>query len=344
MKLSVNAAQSEYDIIFEPGAIGKIDEYLNLCRKVMIVTDSGVPAEYAKTVLEKSENGRIFTFPAGEESKTLVTWEKILTAMAEFKMTRADCVVAVGGGVVGDMAGFAAASYMRGVDFYNLPTTLLSQIDSSVGGKVAVDLSGYKNLVGAFYPPKAVVIDPELLATLPERERNAGMAEALKMALTSDKELYSIFKEKRAFSELSTVIERALRVKISVVEEDPTEKGLRRVLNFGHTLGHAIESASGLGRYLHGECVGLGMIPMVTDDIRAELIDILSSLSLPTTYDGDAEALKNAMLHDKKGEKDSIATVRVDFPGTFMFDRLSIAEIDGFVKKALDLLKGGAKE
>ncbi len=343
MKLHVSLPENPYDIFLESGAIERAGEFFNLSRKVFIVTDSGVPMEYSKSVLAAAKEGTVFSFPAGEASKNIETWKSILSAMADFGMSRKDCVVAVGGGVVGDMAGFAAATYMRGIDFYNVPTTLLSQVDSSVGGKVAVDLDGFKNLVGAFYQPSGVLVDPALLETLPERELNAGLAEALKMGLTSDEELYSLFRENRAKEELSTVIMLALKVKITVVEEDPTEQGLRRVLNFGHTLGHAIETACGLGRLLHGECVALGMIPMTQEPLRDELIGILRSLGLPTVYTGDRHSLLSAVMRDKKGGNSAITTVRVSTPGQFCFVHLPKAEIENYVREGLEILKGSVE-
>ena len=190
MKLTVELSEKSYDIIIERGALKKIGDLLPLGRRVLVVTDSGVPSEYAKTVADAAKDGYILTLPQGEENKNLGSFELILSALLEHSFTRTDCVVAVGGGVVGDMAGFAAACYMRGIDFYNIPTTLLSEVDSSIGGKTAVDYKGVKNIVGAFYQPKRVVIDPDTLKTLSARHISAGLAEAIKMAATSDAELF----------------------------------------------------------------------------------------------------------------------------------------------------------
>jgi 3-dehydroquinate synthase len=165
---------------------------------VLVVTDSGVPKAYAATVAALCDSAVVVTVDEGESSKSICVWEKLLTKMLAEHFTRSDAVVAVGGGVVGDLAGFVAASYMRGVDFYNIPTTLLAQVDSSVGGKVAVDLCGIKNTVGAFYQPKKVLIDPEVLKTLSDRHVSNGLAEALKMSLTSDAELFELFRQGKA--------------------------------------------------------------------------------------------------------------------------------------------------
>ncbi len=326
MKLRVNLADAGYDIILERGVLGRASEELNLKRKVLIVTDSGVPSTYAETVAKMCDEPTLVTVPEGEESKSFKMLEALCRTMLENGFTRTDCAVAVGGGVVGDLTGFAAASYMRGIDFYNIPTTLLSQVDSSVGGKVAVNLDDVKNIVGAFYQPKKVLIDPNVLSTLPSRQISAGLAEALKMSLTSDTELYKIFKSGKATENIEEVISRSLKVKINVVEQDEKESGLRKILNFGHTLGHGIEGADGLGGLYHGECVALGMIPMCGDGIREELISILESLSLPTSVSGNLEKMLDTATHDKKCDGGSISAIFVEAPGSFEIRKMPIAE------------------
>ena len=220
MIIPVKTSAGGYNIYLERGSLKKAGEYLNLNRRVFIVTDSGVPEEYAKTVAEQSKTPVIVTVKEGEPSKCFDTYKYLLSQMVEHGFTRSDCVVAVGGGVVGDMAGFAAASYMRGIDFYNIPTTVLSQVDSSIGGKVAIDFEGYKNLVGAFYPPKAVIIDSDTLMTLPDRQISNGLAESVKMSLTSDKELFRIFEQESITENIDLIIERSLKIKRGVVEQD----------------------------------------------------------------------------------------------------------------------------
>ena len=233
---------------------------------------------------------------------------------------------------MGDLAGFAAAVYMRGIDFYNIPTTLLSQVDSSIGGKVAVDMDGVKNVVGAFYPPKKVVIDPDALNTLSARQVSAGLAESIKMAATCDQALFSKFEESKHLSnDLDAFIEGSLRIKRSVVEQDPTEKGLRRVLNFGHTIGHAIESAME-GEWLHGECVAAGMLPMCSPNARARIRRVLEKYSLPTKADVPVEKLIAFMGHDKKATGGGVVAVCVDEIGSFEFKKLSLSEIAERIK------------
>lgn len=333
MKLHVNLAENGYDIIIERGALSRVDNELNLKRKVLIVTDSGVPKSYAKSVAEKCAYPVIVTVPEGEGSKSFAMLEALCRKMLTEGFTRTDCAVAVGGGVVGDLTGFAAASFMRGIDFYNIPTTLLSQVDSSVGGKVAVNLDDVKNIVGAFYQPKKVIIDPDVLSTLPRRQVSAGLAESLKMSLTSDRELYDIFRSGKAEDDIEEVIRRSLMVKINVVEQDEKETGLRKILNFGHTLGHGIEGAEGLSGLYHGECVALGMIPMCSDALRQELIDVLKKLGLPTSANGSIDKMLDIATHDKKCDGGSISVVFVNEPGSFEIKKLPIEEWKNLMKE-----------
>lgn len=315
--LRVDLGQTGYPITLERGALQRAGEYLKLDRRVLIVTDNGVPAQYARTLADQCGKPVIVTVGQGEQSKSFAVFERLCRRMLEENFTRTDCVAAVGGGVVGDLAGFAAASYMRGIDFYNIPTTTLSQVDSSIGGKVAINLDAVKNIVGAFYQPRAVLIDSDTLATLPRRQLVNGLAEAVKMALTSDAALFELFESGRALEELDTVIERSLRIKKAVVEQDEKEAGLRRILNFGHTIGHAIESVEGLGGLYHGECVALGMLPMCSPAVRVRLERVLRMLGLPTALNYQADQLWKVMLHDKKMDGESISVAYVDEAGSF---------------------------
>ena len=264
MTINVELGKNSYDILIARGALGRVDKELNLNRKVLVLTDNGVPKAYSEQVGALCKEPFIYTVEQGEGSKSVETWKKVLEFMLENGFNRGDCVVAVGGGVVGDLAGFVAASYMRGIDFYNIPTTLLSQVDSSVGGKTAVNLGGVKNIVGAFYQPKKVIIDPEVLKTLPERQISSGLAEAVKMALCFDIELFELFENGDISANTDTIIEKSIKIKRDVVEKDEKEASLRRVLNFGHTLAHGIEAQ---GSLYHGECVALGMLPMCSPEV-----------------------------------------------------------------------------
>ncbi len=327
MRIPVSGENGCYSIILERGALSKTAGYLDLQRKVLVVTDSGVPEVYAETVARQCKEAVVCRFPMGEQHKTLDTFRLLLEEMAKAGFTRKDCVVAVGGGVVGDISGFAASCYMRGIDFYNIPTTLLSQVDSSIGGKTAVDFEGYKNLVGSFYNPKQVLIDPDLLSTLDPRLFGEGLAEVIKMAATSDSDLFRLLEETEDITAvLPDIIGRSLLIKKSVVEQDPKEQGLRRVLNFGHTLGHAVEALSH-GSLYHGECVAIGMVPMCGDKVRKRLAAVLTKYHLPTTCHLSPADLLPAIRHDKKAEATGIKAVEVPEIGQFRFVTLTAEEL-----------------
>ena len=331
--LHLNLGDRGYDITVGKDLLSSADKYFNLNRKVFVLTDSGVPKEYAEKIAKLAKSSRIYTVDEGEESKSFTTLENVVGAMMDFEMTRADALVAVGGGVVGDLGGFAASIYMRGVDFYNVPTTLLSQVDSSIGGKTAVNLGGAKNVVGAFYQPKAVLIDTDTLKTLPDRQISAGLAEVIKMAATSDASLFELL-EREDFNEdtAEKIILGALKIKKSVVEEDEKEKGLRKILNFGHTLGHGIEADSKMSTLYHGECVAIGMIPVSSKEVKDRLIPLLKKFSLPTTY-AQTDAALSYVSHDKKASGDGIDIILCEKLGSFKIRKMSFSEFYELVKK-----------
>lgn len=335
MIIPVRLDEASYDIEISRGAIDlAAEKIVKKDRKILVVTDSGVPKEYSERLLSSLGEGAILhTIPAGEENKTFNTLQGVLRRMLDEGFVRSDCIVALGGGVVGDLAGFAAATYMRGIDFYNIPTTLLAQVDSSVGGKTAVDLDGYKNMIGAFWQPRAVFIDPDLLSTLPSRQIANGLCEALKMGATSDPELFEIFEKNDVLSHpelIEEIIIRAVTAKRDVVEIDEREGGLRKVLNFGHTLGHAIESSLGLS-LLHGECVALGIPPMCESKVKERLQTALKNIGLETDaskYIADKNALLEALAHDKKGASGGkISAVILKDIGNFEFVKLTPEEL-----------------
>ena len=302
--------ESSYPIIIGKGLLERVSEFFNLERKVFIITDDGVPHKYADTVRSLCKSATVMTVKMGESSKSMATLEKVLIAMSDFEMTRSDCVIAVGGGVVGDLAGFAASIYMRGIDFYNLPTTLLSQVDSSIGGKTAVNLGQVKNSVGSFKQPKAVVVDTDTLSTLSRRHLRNGLCEAIKMAATSNAKLFERFEaldEEDIYSNIEEIITEALKIKKGVVEVDERENGLRKILNFGHTFGHAVESAEGLSGLYHGECVAIGMLAVSDGEVKERLSSVLKKVGLPTEYNGDTKAIaeKHGFATDMKAYKEN---------------------------------------
>lgn len=334
--LHLDLGERGYDITVGRGLLAKAGEYFNLKRKVFIVTDSGVPANYAETVAASAKESLIITVPMGEGAKSPEVFTHLLTKMVEFGMTRTDCVVAVGGGVVGDLTGFVAASYMRGIDFYNIPTTLLSQVDSSIGGKTAINLGGVKNIVGAFHQPKGVLIDLDTLKTLPKRQVSNGMAEVIKMALTSDSELFSFLEENEIDHEnIEKVVVSSLKIKKYVVENDERESGLRKILNFGHTLGHAIEAEEEMRGFYHGECVALGMLATISDEARPSLVSALTKAGLPTEYKGNLEHALSFISHDKKCDGSLVSIIFVDTPGSFRIKKMTTEDFADLCRKKI---------
>ena len=329
-KLTMNLGERSYDIILKNGALENLYQFARLDRKVAVVTDSGVPAEYAQRVADQCRESTIITVPQGEASKSFKILETVLRQMLEFNMGRGDLVVAVGGGVVGDLAGFAAAIYMRGIDFINCPTTTLSMIDSSIGGKTAVDLGDTKNIVGAIWQPKLVIVDPATLSTLPRRHYINGLAEAVKAGLLADPELFAIFEKGDIDTQISEIIYRSLRFKKNVVEQDETERGMRKALNFGHTIGHGIEAVKGIkGRrtvgLFHGECVALGMLPMIESKAlqkRGRAVYRRLGLPLRTAYNKDKVYAE--MLHDKKAQGGQITVIKVPGLGCWRAETIPV--------------------
>lgn len=333
--IHVDLGPDSYDIVLRRGSLKDVGSELNLDRKVLVVTDSGVPREYAETVLKQCRQGHLFVFESGEERKNLRTFEEILRSLLEHSFSRKDCVVAIGGGIVGDMGSFAASCYMRGIDSYIIPTTVLSQVDSSIGGKTAVNLDSVKNVVGAFSQPKKVLIDPNVLDSLPRRQVSNGLSEALKMSATFDAELFNMFLEEDPYEQIDMIIEKSIICKRNVVQEDEKEMGVRKVLNFGHTIGHGIESTLLDGTLYHGECVALGMIPMCAPHVRTKLVKCLRKLELPTFFSFDVDAVSQAIRHDKKSNRDGISTIFVPEIGTYQILEQSIEDI----REMLDMIR-----
>ena len=325
--------ESSYNITVGQDILNKASKLFDLNRRVVIITDEGVPREYSRAVSELCTECKIITVPCGEGSKSLSVYGRVIDEIIAFGLTRSDALIAVGGGVVGDLTGFVASTYMRGIDFYNIPTTLLSQVDSSIGGKCALNHAGVKNIVGSFYQPRGVLIDISLLKTLDKRQLSAGLAEALKMAVTFDEALFEKF-ERLSAEELicEDVITSALNIKKRVVEEDEREGGPRRVLNFGHTFGHAIEAKEEMSGLLHGECVAIGMCYVSAVSVKKRLLPVLQKLILPTEYKGDIDGALELVFHDKKCAGNSISVIFCDEIGSYREEKMSVADFAKMIK------------
>ena len=332
-KLTMNLGERSYDIILKNGALENLYQFARLDRRVAVVTDTGVPAEYAQRVADQCRDAKIITVPQGEASKSMKILESVLRQMLEFNMGRGDLVIAVGGGVVGDLAGFAASIYMRGSDFINCPTTTLSMIDSSIGGKTANDLGETKNIVGAFWQPKVVLVDFDTLKTLPRRQVVNGLAEALKTGIIGDPQLFALFETEDPEAHIEQLVYRSLKFKKKIVEQDEREGSVRACLNFGHNIGHGIEAVRGVrgrrttGLY-HGECVALGMLPMIEDTaLLKRTRAIYRALGLPTRAGANKEKVLAYMQHDKKARGDQIMVILCPGLGCWRADSLPMTEL-----------------
>ena len=304
-----------YSVVIGSGLLAKsgqlLRETLGGCR-LAVVTDSNVATLYLPAVLESLAEAGFdacsYRFPAGEANKRLSTLSGMLEFFAEQHITRTDCAVALGGGVTGDMAGFAAGCYLRGIRYVQIPTTLLSAVDSSVGGKTAVDLSAGKNLAGLFHQPSLVVCDTETFSTLPPGEFANGAAEAIKTGILDGEALFSLFESGETAARIADVVERCVAFKAKIVEADETETGLRKTLNLGHTAGHAIERCSGY-TVPHGHAVAIGLaiiaraserLGWAQEPVARRIEHALARNGLPTTTGFPPEALAEAALSDKK--------------------------------------------
>lgn len=318
---------SGYDTVVDWGGSGRLGSYLKhlqLPQRIFLITDSNLSRLYAPVLMQQLRNSgfepHLYVVPAGEASKSTQQLGAIYDWLIELQAERREALVAFGGGVVGDLVGFVAATYLRGVPLIQVPTSLLAQVDSAIGGKTGINHPRGKNLIGAFYHPLLVLADPALLLTLPERERTEGWAEIVKYGIILDAELFALLEAHadalRDFSQIDGVlvcqiVARCIDLKARVIEEDEREQGLRAILNYGHTVGHALENASGYGEWLHGEAVSLGMVAAATLAREAGMFaasdeqrqnDLLAALGLPVAYSGSVRArdILVTMQLDKK--------------------------------------------
>ena len=329
--LHIDLGSRSYDIHIAPGLLDRVGEEIRkVCpkaKRIAIITDTNVEPLYGARVENSLEHAGfdtgLFAGPAGEGAKCATHLAALWEAMMHYGLTRTDAVVALGGGVVGDLAGFAAATILRGVDFIQIPTTLLAQVDSSVGGKVAIDLAAGKNLAGCFWQPKVVLMDPETLNTLDDKTFSDGMAEVIKYGCIADREFFAFLCAHPSRGEIMENIEHVLYtccdIKRSVVEEDERDTGRRMLLNFGHTLGHAYERSGNYETWTHGQAVAAGMCAAVQlgldlgvtergEELRA-LTGLLEAFGLPTHIDCGWEDIVKAVGLDKKGEGEDITMI-----------------------------------
>ena len=348
----VELGSKSYNIEIERGLLSlvgsRIKTLLPKAEKIAVITDSNVGPLYASLLQESLEKEgvtvTVLTFPAGEESKNLKTLGFLYDSLAETGLTRSDAVVALGGGVTGDMGGLAAATFLRGVAFIQIPTSLLAMVDSSVGGKVAIDLSGGKNLVGAFYQPKAVFIDPDVLKTLPVRYLHDGLAEVIKYGCIMDKELFMMLEKIKSDEELLThvdeIIEICCNIKARIVEHDEFDTGERMLLNFGHTLGHAVEKTFHFDRYSHGEGVGIGMLLLTYRSEKLGLTEsgtsdriaaLLQKFRLPVAVDMQQQDFLQAIALDKKKRGSHLTLILLKKIGESFLQRVEFSKLTQYL-------------
>lgn len=331
MIINVKTNSSSYDVIIQKNILENVENYIDINKKILIVTDDGIPEIYIDLIVNKINNPLIFKIKQGEKSKNLDNTMQIIDILMENDFSRNDIVIALGGGVVGDLAGFASSIYKRGLNFINIPTTLLAQVDSSIGGKTAIDHNNVKNIIGSFYPPKKVLIDPNTLKTLDKRQLHAGLVESIKMAMTFDERLFELIEQSlNIFNDIENIIYQSLLIKKDVVEKDEKESGLRKVLNFGHSIGHGLESYFDM-KYLHGECVGLGMLYMVDESLKERLIKLLKKYDLPIKIEYDKDEVFKYILKDKKADSEYIDIIKVDKLATYKIEKILISKIKDYL-------------
>ena len=314
--VNVNLGANSYNIYIGENLFADINNFIaesDFTKKILVITDSNVHKICAGDFIN---NFDVAVIPAGETSKNLREAENLYTKAIEIGLDRKSLIIALGGGVVGDLAGFVAATFMRGINFIQVPTTLLAQVDSSVGGKTAVNHALGKNLIGAFYQPRAVFIDLRTLQSLPEREIKSGLGEVVKYGIISDENFFAYLESNiekilsRDISVMQKIIRRSCEIKSEVVSKDEKESGLRRILNFGHTIAHVIEEETFYKKYRHGEAVAVGMLGAaiiseklgkITAADVARLKNLLERLNLPTACENlDIDKMYNAAFRDKK--------------------------------------------
>lgn len=354
--IHVHLGPDSYDIHIEKGILDRAGDFMrNLthARSVAIISDSTVDALYGDTLEASLKKASFMThrlvFPAGEDHKNAESLLHLYGLLSHAGITRSDYIIALGGGVTGDLGGFAAATFLRGIPFVQIPTTIISQVDSSVGGKVAIDLPSGKNQAGSFYQPKGVLIDPLLIKTLPKRFIHDGMGEVIKYGCIGDTDLLALLQkldDTTIFDYWEEIIERCCLAKAAVVERDEHDLGERMVLNFGHTIGHAIERYYGYGKYTHGEGVaaGMAMLTSVTEAMgltkkgtTETLQNLLRRYGLPIDVDAPAESLLTYIGNDKKKRGNVITLVIIEELGRAKLLPVTAEELPKYIRKEHDL-------
>lgn len=355
MKLNVNMLQRSYDVVIERGVMAQVGEWaadLWKPQKIVLISDDHVNHLYGREVIQNLRSSgfdvSVFEFPEGEVSKEIKTVEKAWDFLADQGLTRSDGIVALGGGVTGDLAGFIASTYLRGIHFLQIPTSLTAQVDSSIGGKTGINSKVSKNMIGTFLQPDGVLIDPTVLDTLNIRCLREGIAEVIKCGLIADDQLWNKLDKMTDERELlkndiESIIYASCDVKRKAIVADELDNGIRLSLNFGHTIGHALEVTAGYGKLLHGEAVAIGMVQiskvaeqkgLISKGMTKEIQEMVQKFGLPSTYEPWDEALLfQAVKHDKKARGNMISIILVPKIGRSMIYPITFETMNEYIKK-----------
>ena len=323
--INVSYRNTDYNIYIEDNILEKLSNFINLNRKTLIISDDNIPIKYKEIVGKQLNNAEFFIFKAGENSKNQDTLFSILNHLAKNNYSRDSLLIALGGGITGDITAMAASIYKRGIDYISVPTTLLSQVDSSVGGKTAINSNYGKNLFGTFYNPLMVMIDPTTLNTLDNRQISNGLAEVIKYGIINNPEIITCL-EVDSINYLE-LIKHSIKSKLYYVAQDPHDKGIRQILNYGHTIGHAIEQVSNY-EYLHGEAVAYGIKKMIKGcSFEKRIITILKKYSLDINIEFSKEELYTFIQNDKKIYDNSINLILTNELGNGFIKTILLEDI-----------------
>ncbi len=321
------------NVIIKKGLLLEITDFLPKNQKVLLVSDDGIPSIYYEKIKTKYPEIMVHIVSQGEKSKSIKTYQEILNILLENHFSRDDYILALGGGVVTDLVGFVAATFKRGIKFISIPTSLLAMVDAAIGGKNGLNFNGIKNMIGTFYHPVIVLVDPNVLSTLPKRQFNNGLVEAIKIGLIKDRKILEIIKEDDYYENIEEVIYRSISVKMEIVKQDEKENQTRKLLNFGHTFGHAYEEYFKMNDILHGEAVGLGMLTVCKHEkYYQSLYNLLKKLDLPLEVVCDKKQIIEFIKNDKKANSYYIDLVVVHEIGNGIIERVKIENLDKYME------------
>lgn len=324
-RFKVKYKEKNVDIIIEKGLFNHIENYIDQEKKYFIITDSNVSLYYLNPLKEKIYKSESYIIQSGEKSKNINEARKIFLSLIEKNFSRNDYIIALGGGVVSDLSAFVASIYKRGINLMIIPTSLIGQVDASLGGKTAIDYEEYKNQIGSFYHPNQILVDSNFLETLDKRNKRSGYAEIIKYGFTLNKKIYKALKEDKSIDDL---IYLSLKTKAKITAKDEYDNSLRHILNFGHSIAHGIESSSNFS-IIHGEAVAIGMVYEISEKYKSELINILKKYDLDYACNISKEELKKYILQDKKINGLTIDKIIIDKIGKSHLEKVKIEDFIG---------------